>query len=509
MMDLDKIMESFYACAEGNPLYNAFPEKKGVHPFSSGEEVTEPYHEIWNKKAPIEIGKKDTTIYIHVPFCRTKCTYCPFYFKKSSEEEINKYFTYLKKEIEITAKSLCDNNTPIRAVYFGGGTPTDLSSKQIKEIIASLKSNFNIAPDCEITLEGRVIGYKDGMIDEYLEGGVSRFSLGVQTFNTDIRRSTGRLASREEIIYTLNSIKRANGAPLVIDLIYGLPNQTMETWKEDLNIATNYVDIDGVDLYQLNVIPNTVLFDQIHNAKKFSPTTTQQKADFFKYGKDFMAQNLVRRQSLKHWGYSNRERGVYNTLTRYGRDCIPLGNRSGGKFTGYSISQAGSMEDYYSMIDRGIKPINTLTKLPESDNFFSELSGQIDDYVGFNFNRLKYNENFQNMDKKLSRLLTQWEEVGIISKGDFGWYKLTESGQFWALNIYQKLKGFISMLKEMENGNSKMKSEHPHAKMMGGHSHGEKMGGHPHAKMGGHPHGEKINEHPHAKMGENPNKGKM
>ena len=119
-----------------------------------------------------------------------------------------------------------------------------------------------LANDCEITYEGRLSGFGTDKMEAALAGGANRFSLGVQSFDTKIRQAVGRRSDKETLIRQLEKLMSYDQAAVVIDLIYGFPFQTLETWKEDLRIGRE-LNLDGIDCYQLRVFEKSPLYKYI------------------------------------------------------------------------------------------------------------------------------------------------------------------------------------------------------------------------------------------------------
>ena len=123
--------------------------------------------------------------------------------------------------------------------------PSDLSPNDTERILKQLHSSYNLANDCEITMEGRIAGFRDDTVKACLDNGVNRFSIGVQTFNTKLRKMVGRTSEQKEVIDFLNKLTSFNQASVVIDLLYGLPGQTMDDWVEDQRIVLEETAISG------------------------------------------------------------------------------------------------------------------------------------------------------------------------------------------------------------------------------------------------------------------------
>ena len=180
--------------------------------------------------------------YIHIPFCKRKCHYCSFV----SGLDIKKKQNYLDALIyEIKSKY---KDEELKTIYFGGGTPTLLAVEELKTIL----SLFNHNKETEITIEANPETITLDKLIKIKEAGFNRISLGVQTFNDELLKIIGRNHT-EEIIYTaISNIKKAGFSNISIDLIYGLPEQTIELWKADLEKAVN-LDVQHISSYGLKI----------------------------------------------------------------------------------------------------------------------------------------------------------------------------------------------------------------------------------------------------------------
>ena len=146
----------------------------------------------------------------------------------------------------------------IHTVFIGGGTPSSLSAHNAKRLLAAMKKTLPLANDYELTLEGRINDLVPEKLEAWFEGGVNRISIGVQSFQTKLRRQLGRMDDMETVVKNLTTAASYNQASVILDLIYGLPDQTMELWEADLKII-DALPVDGMDLYQLNVYENSML----------------------------------------------------------------------------------------------------------------------------------------------------------------------------------------------------------------------------------------------------------
>ena len=249
---------SAYFANGKDPLHAAFAAKAVIHSGPAGmplmgEEAEKKLQSLWEEKRS---GK--ALAYFHVPFCETRCLYCMFYQNPLKDDASHAFARRLIKEIELWSDKKAQTTGLIHAVYFGGGTPTALAPQDLKDVLKAVKTYLPLANDCEITLEGRIHHFEDEKMEAALEGGVNRFSLGAQTFNTKVRQSVQRVDDRETMIRRLEKLCSYDDAAVVIDLIYGFPGQTMEVWEDDIKTAMS-LPLDGVDCYQLNVFEKSPL----------------------------------------------------------------------------------------------------------------------------------------------------------------------------------------------------------------------------------------------------------
>ena len=195
-------------------------------------------------------------IYISVPFCKAKCTFCNFASGAFAAERLQGYVDRLEDEIRgarAAAQKLGANLIrPVDSVYFGGGTPSLLSSTQVGQIYRALRDEFEIANDAEITLECAPGQLADGTLDELLRQGMNRVSLGVQSFVDKETAAVGRLHTREVCEMELRRLRAAGLDEINVDLIAGLPHQTEESWRYSVQ-QTIASGAPHVSVYMLEV----------------------------------------------------------------------------------------------------------------------------------------------------------------------------------------------------------------------------------------------------------------
>lgn len=427
---------SWKARITDNPLVDAFDENIVVHPGISSSPVSP-------KEAPLKLEEllskprtqPRSTAYINVPFCETRCLYCMFYIKPYRKEESKKYADTLIKEMQLWADKRAMQEQPVHAVYFGGGTPTALEATDIRRVIEGTRKYLPLANDCEITFEGRLSNFGYDKMEAAVRGGANRFSLGVQSFDTKIRQAVGRRSTKEELISQLKRLMSFNEAAVVVDLIYGFPYQSMETWEEDLAIVEE-LGLDGADCYHLRVFPGSPLHKYIQNGKLPAGPDHALKAAMFAKSVELMQANQWNRLSISHWGRTFRERNFYNYYAKSRSDCLAFGPGAGGVLHGHSYMMHRKVDDWANSVEQGVKPVSMLLAPSKDWNF----SRAISEHMELNFlNPRKLSAEFnRELETLWKPVLENWQEAGLMERqGDY--YNLTLAGQFWQTRLTQLL----------------------------------------------------------------------
>ena len=200
-------------------------------------------------------------IYFHVPFCKQACHYCNFHFSTSLKHK-NPVLDAMLSELKLRKAELSDNEK-IRSIYFGGGTPSLLSSSEVSVLIKEVKRNFNVAADAEVTLEVNPDDDRPNYLEELKVVGVNRLSVGIQSFYEEELKLMNRAHNAQEAFDVLNRIQGLYDN-FSLDLIFGLPNSTTESWQKNIGYALQF-NPAHISSYLLTVEPKTVLNHQINN----------------------------------------------------------------------------------------------------------------------------------------------------------------------------------------------------------------------------------------------------
>lgn len=428
-------IENFFADKSKNILTHAFTKPLDAHP--EGEAKKLPKDQIDKRFLNLHQNKRKgkTCAYIHVPFCESHCLYCGFYRKRYDDAAQSNQFTdALIADLRSLEHTPCQSEGPVHAVYIGGGTPTALEADDLERILKTLPETMPLANDCEITVEGRIRNFGPKKMEACLRGGANRFSIGVQTFDTDLRQSMGRLSDKDEVIKGLTTLTGYNQAAVVIDLIYGFPTQTMAMWESDIKTLTD-LELDGADLYQLKILSGTPLSKAIEKGKMPKPPERPQRARMYARGVEMMDNAMYKRLTVNHWGRSSRERNLYNHMVKGPAQCLAFGPGGGGNLGGYFFFIESDFEKWKkAVMEEKRKPIAMMRELSPQNTLEKTIASELElcrispEKIGDRFG--------VPLADVLAPLYSQWTSAGLMeTKGD--WNVLTTAGQFWQVNLAQ------------------------------------------------------------------------
>lgn len=439
-----------FAYFTDSPLTRAFTKKRTVHAGMSGIPLKDSDAETELARLRSIPRTEQSAAYVHIPYCSSKCLYCGFFGGRYSRKTGACYLDALLWEIEAETAYASTGGTPINALYLGGGTPTELQPDELCRLLNALRDHLPLANDCELTVEARIHSFTPEKMEACMKGGVSRFSLGIQSFNTRTRRLIGRSATREQAIEGLKRLAAYNEAAVIIDLIYGLPGQSLLEWQDDVKTCID-LPLDGVDLYQLNVFPGSDLHKAVQDGQIPPTASLEEQGAYFTAGVEIMQHARCRRLSLSHWGITGRERNMYNPLAKKKADCLHFGSGSGGSLQGYFMYNQPDPAAYIESCAKGRKPVIMVVSPSIQSPIMKFIIEQMEE-CRLNLDALdKRLENsvFSGMNLEAAvmyaPLLENWEEAGLIQRNG-SWVELTLAGQFWQVNLTQALLDWNTQL---------------------------------------------------------------
>lgn len=238
-------------------------------------------------------------IYIHIPFCRSKCPYCDFYSLKKSEDYQRLYVDALIDEIKTNRRfkeHFDTKNLNFDTIYLGGGTPSVLNGSDIYNIITAIKENYSVNKNAEITIECNPNSDIHSLIPYFIKCGINRVSLGMQSAVDSERKKLGRSANQERIFDIITVLKQNDITNISLDIMLGVPEQTLDTLKETLDFIKK-CDVTHVSAYMLNIEENTPFFKM---QNKLNLPDEETVCNFYEYTSDYL-QNL----GFNHYEISN------------------------------------------------------------------------------------------------------------------------------------------------------------------------------------------------------------
>lgn len=289
-------------------------------------------------------------IYVHIPFCKSKCIYCDFNSFAKKDECIEPYIKSLIKEIEEYAKA--NKDILVKTIYIGGGTPSYINEKYIKKIMENIKQNFEIIKDAEITIEVNPGTVNKRKLETYYKSGINRLSIGLQSANDKLLKLIGRVHNFEDFLENVKMAKTAGFTNINADCMIGLPTQNIYDVEETLNLLIN-LRLTHISVYSLIVEPNTQIEKKINSGELKLP---DEEIERYMY---WFAKRKLEENGYLHYEISNFAKPLYRS--KHNLDCW---NQK--EYKGFGIS-ASSYEN--GLRYTNTPSIDTYIKNVESENF--------------------------------------------------------------------------------------------------------------------------------------------
>jgi len=298
-------------------------------------------------------------LYIHIPFCLSKCSYCSFNSYPLSGQNLEGYVAALFRQIEVMAKhSWCCNQT-FSSLYIGGGTPTALDNRDLVAIIEKSLCSYHFVSDPEITVETNPNTVDKETLSMLYRAGVNRLSIGVQSFSDRLLKEIGRSHSSEEALLAIEYARLSGFSNINIDLIYGLPTQTSDDWKESLETALS-LGPQHLSMYELMVEVETPLATKVAENRAILPTEDEM-ADMEEITVRMISPDFQRYEisNFAQKGYACR----HNTLYWQNRSYLGLGAGAVSGLMGHRICNIANPALFAQMVNNNVLPIASIEYL--------------------------------------------------------------------------------------------------------------------------------------------------
>ena len=297
---------------------------------------------------------RDMGLYVHIPFCKQKCMYCDFPAYQNLQDYYETYVYALVQEIDLWVSEHPESTSKaIDTIYFGGGTPTELSIQQLQMILDKIKNTFTITDDCHMTIESNPGEVNLHYLTKLVKLGFNRISFGVQTFDDKLLTMLHRSHNGEQAKQAVYDAKEAGFTDINIDLIYGLPRQTLEDIQHNLDIVKD-LPINHISTYGLQVEVGTYLYHLVQRNLISIPSETIDESmydtmmeglkelGFERYEiSNFAKANSYSRHNLKYWHYV---------------DYLGFGAGAHSFYDGVRRSNNRNVMPYIQSVDRYIMP---------------------------------------------------------------------------------------------------------------------------------------------------------
>ena len=370
---------------------------------------------------------KEIGLYVHIPFCKSKCFYCDFVSFSNISDKEDKYIECLLKDIKnegfqnrILSKNGYEEEYLIDTIFIGGGTPSYIKDVHIKEILETIKENFNVKEDAEITIEVNPGTVDIKKLKTYKEAGVNRLSIGLQVSQANLLKEIGRIHTYKDFVNTFKSARKVGFNNINVDLLIGLPNQKGEDAKDTINKVLE-LDPEHISVYSLILEDGTILNSLIKAGKLELPEDEEERVMYW------YIKGILKEHGYNHYEISNYAKEGYEC--KHNLHCWKQ-----KEYLGYGINSSSFLNDVrYTKIDNIDKYIENIEKEKYSKNLIFDERLDIDDKMkeymllglrtieGISIKEFKekFNTNpfmlyFESLDKLLKDDLIKLEDQKIF-----------------------------------------------------------------------------------------------
>ncbi|WP_026689185.1 radical SAM family heme chaperone HemW [Alteribacter aurantiacus] len=376
---------------------------------------------------------KPRAIYVHVPFCEQICHYCDFnkFFLKN--QPVDEYLTDCDTEMKWTVEKF--PNGPIKSVYVGGGTPTSLSTAQLRKLLRSIKHHFQIKdPEAiEFTVEVNPGSADREKLHMMREEGANRLSIGVQTFDADLLQKIGRDHKPNDVLETIDRSREAGFDNISIDLMFGLPGQTMEQFEDTIHKALA-LNIEHVSAYSLKVEAKTVFY-QLAQKGKLPLPSEDAEADMYERLIERLTEAGFSMYEISNFAKPGME-STHNLTYWENEQYYGIGAGAHGYVGGVRTRNHGPLPKYMKAIEDGNLPYLEEHPVPVREQMEEEMFMGLRKRAGVSMVAFeeKYGRSMSEVFGKTVETLQEREWVMI----EDGRIKLTERGRFLGNEVFEQ-----------------------------------------------------------------------
>ncbi|MBA7543382.1 Heme chaperone HemW [subsurface metagenome] len=371
-------------------------------------------------------------LYLHFPYCISKCPYCDFNsYQLKEDNQISSYISALYQEITAYSQKIKKNS--IKTIYLGGGTPTILSGVQIYNILEFCKDKFTISKDAEITIEANPGTLDDEKIKLLTESGINRLSLGAQSFNDLLLKKLGRIHNAQDIVDSYYLAREIGFSNINIDIMFALPDQTTEDLQVTLKKAVS-LKPDHLSLYNLTIKPGTEYYKKYKRGKLKMPTEDEE-FDMYNWAINFLKEN-----NFEHYEIANfarpYKRSMHNLNYWQNKPYLGIGAGAYSFIKGYRYMNYENPARYIKEIMSGKLPVDNGEKLSLRKRMIETiiLGLRTKDGVGYKKFKTRFGVNLNDIfPEQVNKLVN----LGLLQKDNYR-IKLTKKGVFLANTVFRE-----------------------------------------------------------------------
>ena len=353
-------------------------------------------------------------VYIHIPFCKSKCDYCDFYSLAGQEELMDRYQKALLTHLRAFAPRL--KGWVADTVYFGGGTPSYYGEKRLRELLSAVQRLFTVSRQAEITVECNPDSVDWRSMARLRRAGVNRISLGVQSTDAQQLRCIHRVHSPKQVSQAVADIRQAKLDNLSLDLIYGLPGQTMDSWEETLR-STMALKPEHISCYGLKVEEGTPMARQVDLGLQLPDGDFQ--ADLYLRAVELLQQGGYRQYEVSNFSKPGRE-SRHNLKYWMGREYVGFGPGAHSYFGGQRYAYPTDLDGYIKAITGGnaqLEDIQPITPPEQAKEYLLLRMRTLRGIEEWEYRR-KFGLNFE----PLARRLEFFEDHHWVEQSDHRWH---------------------------------------------------------------------------------------
>jgi len=354
-------------------------------------------------------------LYIHIPFCKSKCSYCDFYSLPNSEEKMDAYVEALIRHLKEVAPRM--KNQTVDTVYFGGGTPSYLGQERLCRLLKAIKKEYWVAQDAEITLEANPDSIGEvKALRRLRRAGFNRLSLGVQSTDDAMLRRIGRVHDYEQVKAALNAARKAKWSNISIDLIYGLPGQSTEHWQQTLQEAVG-LQVQHIGCYGLKVEEGTPLWREKDTLKV---ADDEQQAEMYLWTAAYLKEQGYEQYEISNFakaGYESRHNLKYWQMQPY----AGFGPGAHSDFGEVRFAYEKDLDGYIA----GELRLSEREEIPPRERCLEYIMLSLRTAAGMD--RRYFEHTYRLPFTALEEKLTAYESHGLARRTGSGW-RLTPEG---------------------------------------------------------------------------------